>query len=76
LVPITPTIPVLVAFAAAMAPGSMTPTTGTLLYSLRAGMLTEEAVLQAATRSLMPFPSRNAASSRENLMTVSGDLDP
>ena len=50
--------------AAARAPGSMTPTTGTAQRSRSASSATADAVLHATTSSLMPFSSRNSAFSR------------
>ena len=60
-VPTTPTFPERLTRAAARAPGSMTPTTGMASVARSAGSATDEAVLQATTRSFTSCPVRNAA---------------
>ena len=50
------------------APGSMTPTTGRLKRSSRAGRATEEAVLQATTSIFTPCATKKAADSSYNFV--------
>ena len=64
-VPMTPIFPDLVTLTAFLAPGSITPITGISNSFLKFGMDTDDAVLQATTRSLMPFEIRNSALLRE-----------
>ena len=54
-VPITATWPVFVTFAAACAPGMITPITGMGSAASSAGRATAEAVLQATTSALMSY---------------------
>ena len=60
-VPMTPMRPLRLARAAARAPGSTTPSTGTGKASRSAGSATAEAVLQATTSISMPWPARKRA---------------
>jgi len=75
-VPMTPTRPPRVAAAAARAPGSTTPWTGTGRASRSAGSATAEAVLQATTRRSIPSSRRKRALRSEYWVTVSADLVP
>ena len=63
-VPITPTLPFLVARTAAWAAGSTTPYTGTAQAAFNSSMALEDIVPQATTRALGPKEPRKAASCR------------
>ena len=75
-VPMTPILFFFVAAAAAFAPGSITPTTGTGNVLRTASRLTDDAVLQAMTSILISLAERNLVFSKEYLVTVSGERMP
>ena len=75
-VAITPTWPLCVRRAAARAPDSITPTTGTSSSSASRGSASAEAVLHATTIAFAPRSIRKWAISREKRVTVSCDLLP
>ena len=64
-VPMMPTRPPRETPSAPRAPGSMTPRTGTFAALRIAGRAQADEVLQATTRSLIPRPARNFATSLE-----------
>ena len=75
-VPMTPTLLRVVALAAARAPGSMTPMTGSGARARRSSSACAVAVLQAITTALTPWPTSQSRISREYRRTVSGDFGP
>ena len=75
-VPSTPTLPDRVARAAARAPGSTTPRTGTSKASRSAGNATADAVLQATTSISTPCATSTRPLRTEYWVTTSGDLVP
>src|SRR4029077_19611384 len=75
-VPITPMWRVRVAWSAARAPGSITPTTGTWKFFVNAGSATDETVLHATTRAFAFFRISISANSTASRYTVSGRFGP
>jgi hypothetical protein len=75
-VPMTPIFLVLVAAAAARAPGSSTPMTGSGNSRFTASRLMADAVLQATTSILISWDRRNCVFSKLYRVTVSADRMP